>query len=485
MSVERTYSIQNLGSPDPFLPVSIPTQSGGDPGGNILLQGATLRTSTAFGRAATVKAGEDIRPALESLRSAGGGTLILLAGTHRPTYDIVGGDAINIIGEGIDQTIIDFGGGAYRVKYGKGAAPLEYNFKVANLTIKSSSHTNGVLYLEYVSNFVLDSVKCSNCTTDGATIDTGKNFTVINCSFESNGGDGLVVGETINSTEYFIIQNCRFVSNALSGFKIEDVNVSNGIITGCQAVSNTTGFFIDAGNTYSVIGCQAFYNTTGFNASATRIAFVGCTAGDCGVGFDINAITTSLTACSAYLNTTSDIDVADVSSGLSGEVTIVGCNFNENGGTAPGNEINMTDKFVQAYGNSMQSLVTSREIIKMVNNSGSFISAGEVVTFASAANGYEITRTTTVGDDKVLGVAISNMANTGTGQVLVKGKTTVLKVNGTTDIAIGDFLATYSVAGIAAKAVAGDMVFAIALEAYTTNDSNGVIDALIISPRLI
>ena len=49
-------------------------------------------------------------------------------------------------------------------------------------------------------------------------------------------------------------------------------------------------------------------------------------------------------------------------------------------------------------------------------------------------------------------------------------------------IAIGDFLYTYTVAGISGKAGTGDMAFAIALEAYAVADSLGVLDALIISP---
>jgi len=58
-------------------------------------------------------------------------------------------------------------------------------------------------------------------------------------------------------------------------------------------------------------------------------------------------------------------------------------------------------------------------------------------------------------------------------------------VNGTADIAIGDFISTYTSAGIGQKASAGETAIAIALEAYTDNDSLGVIDALIIPPRYV
>jgi hypothetical protein len=58
-------------------------------------------------------------------------------------------------------------------------------------------------------------------------------------------------------------------------------------------------------------------------------------------------------------------------------------------------------------------------------------------------------------------------------------------IDGTTDIAVGDYLTCFTTVKIAAKAATGNMVFAIALEAYTTNDSAGVVDALLITPRLI
>lgn len=117
------------------------------------------------------------------------------------------------------------------------------------------------------------------------------------------------------------------------------------------------------------------------------------------------------------------------------------------------------------------------------NTSGGALAAGDVVTLKSVAAGNEITTTTAQGDDKVFGMVAETIANTASGLVQVLGKTTALKVDGTTDIAIGDLLGTFTTAGITQKAAAGDMAFAVALEAYTTDDSNGVIDALLITPR--
>jgi hypothetical protein len=58
-----------------------------------------------------------------------------------------------------------------------------------------------------------------------------------------------------------------------------------------------------------------------------------------------------------------------------------------------------------------------------------------------------------------------------------------VKVDGSDDIAVGDPLTTFEFPGIACKAGEGDMVFALALESYTKDDSNGAIKALLITPR--
>jgi len=129
--------------------------------------------------------------------------------------------------------------------------------------------------------------------------------------------------------------------------------------------------------------------------------------------------------------------------------------------------------------------VEEKNIVMYKNVSGGAIAAGNVVIRATSAALNEITTTAVQGDDKVLGVAETAAGNNFPIAVKVLGKTTLLKVNGTAAIAIGDFLGTYTVAGIAMKAAAGDMAIAIALEAYAVADSNGVIDALIIEPRKI
>ena len=119
------------------------------------------------------------------------------------------------------------------------------------------------------------------------------------------------------------------------------------------------------------------------------------------------------------------------------------------------------------------------------NTSGGALEEGDLGVFKAVAAGDEFTTTAIQGDNMVYGMVAETIADNAWGLVQILGKTTALKVNGITDIAIGDYIGTYTEAGIGMKAAAGDMAIAIALEAYATNDSSGVIDALLITPRKI
>jgi hypothetical protein len=117
------------------------------------------------------------------------------------------------------------------------------------------------------------------------------------------------------------------------------------------------------------------------------------------------------------------------------------------------------------------------------NTSGGALAAGDIVVLKAVAAGNEITTTTTEGNQLVFGVVAEIIADNTFGYVQVKGKTTALKVDGTVNIAIGDLIGAFTTVKIGMKAASGKMAFAIALEAYATDDSAGVIDALIITPR--
>lgn len=149
--------------------------------------------------------------------------------------------------------------------------------------------------------------------------------------------------------------------------------------------------------------------------------------------------------------------------------------------------IDISDSSIQStiLHNKGASIINEKEHIYMKNTSGGSLAIGDVVVLKAVAAGNEVTTTTTGGDDAVFGVCTSAPANDAWAYIQTRGKTTVMKVDGTTDIAVGDFIGTFTTAAIGMKAASGDMAFAIALEAYTTDDSAGVIDALLITPRKI
>lgn len=124
--------------------------------------------------------------------------------------------------------------------------------------------------------------------------------------------------------------------------------------------------------------------------------------------------------------------------------------------------------------------------IRARNKSGGGVAQGDVVIYDTTnSNTSEIACTTSASADDalIMGMCVNSAADGDLVDVQISGPTAFLKVNGTTDISIGDFVSTHTVAKIGAKATTGKAgAFAIALEAYTTNDSSGVIDAILIGP---
>jgi hypothetical protein len=118
--------------------------------------------------------------------------------------------------------------------------------------------------------------------------------------------------------------------------------------------------------------------------------------------------------------------------------------------------------------------------IRVTNRSGGTLARGDVViwdTTNSTPTYPCVTTTTSANNALVAGMVFqTSIANGAAGDIQIWGPTNALKVNGTTDIAKGDWLGTYTTAKIAAKTT-GAGAFARALEAYATNDSAGVIDA--------
>lgn len=567
MSVDRNYTIQNLGVSDPFLPVSIPTQSGGDPGGNSLLQGSISRTSTAFGRTATVKAGEDIRPALESLKSAGGGTLILLAGVHQLSYFLAISSNIKIVGEGPGTTILDFNGGDYYI-YSDGDQP---GYSAGTISITKGTKTVTGVSTTFLSNtfergksailveatnrwYLIDSVNSNTSLTlfdeyTGATIaayafhrfgiplinieisgltirnnittndllyfSNVVNLKILDCWFRTAGNDGI----DLRASNNVIIEGCRFDDNTNSGINLGSCNTV--AVSDCSFVNNSDGVETSSCIDVSIARCSFFGNSffpLEINGS-DRVLISDCTlfnnyAGITVSGFEISIRNTVVDRATNYYGIYVSADVVNISActvvdsdldgiyinNTSSNVVVSGNSYGGNGfsgGTdvfvddAAGNIVILGSEFNSGYeGNGdadgmVGGYASKRKVNIGINYRTSLgdIPANSLVVHHADQYGTSFRRpslelTTVRGDKYVQGKSEpTTRAYTSTTKALTSGQTVNLKVSGRDDIAAGDFLTAYNEEGIACKAQPGDMVFAMAWEAYTADNSSGVIDA--------
>jgi hypothetical protein len=456
--------------------------------------------------------------------NAGKKRIFVRQGTYTETgeYEIAA-DTV-IVGESRENTIIDITGTTNRRQ--KINASVN-DVQISNLTFYSSVETDYVLDQGGGASDSAYRFRLENCRLtgggvriNGSSAEFTDDISILDNAISINatgGGSAIYInGSTSNSSAGKV----RIVGNSLTAASgstpttplvyVNGAMRRHGEFSGNKCSADGTNsscdwiyLYDDGGNDYH--GWNITGNSfKGFSVSGTyslitvrNSAFVGNTLLSCGrvATSDVYAVVTGnkFRATLAYLNggafvgnsfsrTGADITFAAT---VSYFTVVVGNVANGTGQSIGITEPTTMEKVLLADNHGFRggSLTNSREIAAVYNASGSTIGAGEVVTLDAQADCSKVTRTTTNGDSKVYGMAIASINNGSTeGWVLRRGKTKVLKVNGTTDIAIGDWLTTYTEAGIACKAVAGQTVFAVALEAYTGNDSNGVIDAYLVTP---
>lgn len=546
---------------------------------NALLLGATARTSTQFGKTATVKAGESLTPALESLRSAGGGTLLLLDGVHIVNEDIEISSDITIRGVSAESTIIDFNGTASSLTHipnipvtpvggtmaitqgsktvtGTGSDFIDstYDFEVGETFLfvgtfgdgydtskqwypvaSIESDTSLTLNRQYdghsisgeagyignpLKNIIIENLTLRNSTSYLIDLEESLNIKIRSCNFSEAGNYAI----RLSAVSDVVVEDCTIENGSSSAFfaqasaritlrflqiigndndSISVVSVSDLQIVDCYCTGNDNNFRLSDSIRVRISDCVGINNYNAVLVSDSELVqVVNCHF------LDSNNYHAYLRGSRAqfvncyFEGSSSGIYVDDAFTRL----TVMGCIFQENGTdlyveagadliTYVGNvsdsivqvQSNLDDRGINAVANANSLYEELRDLVTMVNISGSTINAGEVVVFDSAVGDAYVQTTTTAGDPLVMGVAFETASSgaypTGKIQVVTKGRVQNLKVDGTTDIAKGDLLTTSTTAGIAVKASTGQMSFAIAQEAYTTDDANGVIDALIINPR--
>jgi hypothetical protein len=455
------------------------------------------------GRMVTVPLGGNIQAAIDTMLAAGGGDVRLLAGTYKLSGSITMRSGVSLIGAGL-ATILDFQGAAYGIlAVGTSSRYLD-GFSLQRLTVKNAGLTGAAMDLDYAKNWNVENVYFDNPTNSGMRVTRSRNFSVRDVTVYSAGADGFLIttltalteDNVADVTRQFVFNNCVADSCTAKGFHV----LNDGV--GLIGIGGT--IYVQSIRDGQFIGCQALDNGShgfytekfaGTENSSTRLTFAYCSMSQ-NSGNGVNETLDDNVWIGAYGLLTGLDDLFDISGNNN---LIIACRGDINiedatwqflvtgaGNVLVANEFAAAfevsiaeDNIVIANGN--EGPQHHREIREVVSYTGT-VNAGEVVVLAPDARGNRVRTTTTAGDPKVIGMMLTTTS--GTARCLLEGRTALLKVNGTTDIAIGDLLTTFTVAGIAAKASVGQVAFAMALEAYTANDSLGVIDALLITPRV-
>ena len=446
-----------------------------------------------------VNPGENIQYAIDACEKEGGGVVTCVAGTHVVGYNITIPSFITLQGEGRDTTRLDFEDQNFQIIVtgtgGSSQTVKARNVRIKDITIERSSNTVAAVIFTYANHFILDNVRFSDNAGSGLKVVSCQQYTVFNCLADNNITNGFELTSLTTTSIYpharFTYLGCIATNNGTNGFQLTSTAslvVANGALVSCESDNNgTDGYDFNAGGieiaTY-VTNCIANGNGAtnlghGFHMDAAYLSIVACTAQDNDRrGFYNLGIHNSISSSTATGNGDSDY-ASDARLSFVGNIMTFGASQNP--------ALLVDNKWgtsaVSATGNVGADDIIEKQVRQVKNTSGGTIAQGAVVVMKAVAGGLEITTTTTQGDDLVYGMAMFSIADTEYGAVLLEGFTALLKVDGTTDIAINDLLGTFTSAGIAMKAAAGDMAFAIALEAYATNDSNGVIDAILIKPR--
>jgi len=494
-----------------------------------------------------VSPGQNIQDAIEKINLLGGGIVFLKIGRHIVSYNITLKSGVYLHGETAEGSIIDFDTSANQIKisgdrtYSTGTISISNNFSTvtgsstlwaANISTNDRILLGGQWYT--ISAIGSDTSLTLSVPYGGKTLVAGTTYIIANVIKDVQITDLIVRGSTLSAIRIQYANEIFFrgldVQTSVIGMEGDDS--SNILINECDFVANNSGFdfknchfitFNSAGTLDDLVGngltmnnvtnadldSAFFLNSAGDGINFTACSIISCegvivtSAGGQGWEFVSGNKDIALIACGAEACGSDGFKMT----GTTDTIRIIGSIVNDNAGYGINiAAVDCDDNIITECsfsGNTSGAIndsgvgtqITESNIgisnlfvkkhVRMKNTSGGSLVAGDLVTLKAVAAGDEVTTTTIQGDDLVFGMAIEAINNNSYGRIQILGKTTTLKVNGVTDIAVGDFIGTFTTAKIGMKAAVGDMAIAIALEAYITDDSNGVIDALLITPRKI
>jgi len=508
--------------------------------------GETIRRrDIALGNKVTnVFPGQDIQKAIDKVNKLGGGTVFLKVGTHSLITDLTLYSNIYLQGENAGSSIISFGNNAKQIKivgsgaYSTGTIAITNGGVtvtgtttswLANVSAGQNIMIKGIWYpisavvsdteltiaipyadinvsgVTYVAATTINEVQLINFTitasgTAAVKAQYGSEIFLRDINIQAS-VSGLDFDDCSQSSFHEIdlvanysgadFNNCHFTIFDACG--VLDSLTGNGVtMTNCSSMALNDFFILNsAGDGLSMTNCEDIKISGNFTENAGQgIEFV---SGNDNI--DVDSFIFKKNG-SDGVKFTATMDNCHIGKGVFKNnggygINIAASSCNDNiissciftGNTSGG--LNDSGVGTISLGNVGLNALETKEHFRFKNTSGGSLAAGDLVTFKAVAAGDEVTTTTIQGDDLIFAMAVETITNNSYGRFQTLGKTTALKVDGTTDIAIGDFIGSFTSAGIGMKAAAGDMAIAIALEAYTANDSNGVIDALLIKPRKI
>ncbi len=431
-----------------------------------------------------------------------GSRIYIKSGTYGETANKPMKGGQQLMGESVYDTIIDFNDANNRLQNDGGADRR----RIENLTFQRSRATYYIYaWSEYEKIDNCHFLGNANCQ-GGIWVD-GNRGQVTRCVFTgfNTAGDwclkmdnyGQAIGNLFRSSRnaIYMASNGNIVGNVIESMTESQLeHQGTGNITGNLLVGNkglAVGLNVNITGNYMLLGGEgiaisgAGVCVTGNNflhgkvvgaAGIDDITIAGNTFKGVGTGIEVDG-----EGCTISGNTLEDNNFITLG-GNSKYCCVVGNNLS---GSDAATKISDAGVANLANDNMGVPALMDKHFGKLKNTSGGALVAGDVVVMKAVAAGDEVTTTVNQGDDMVYGMLDEGINNDAYGYIQDEGKTVKLKVNGVVNIAIGDFLGTFTAAGIAMKAAAGDMAFAIALEVYAGADSLGVIDALLVSPRKI
>lgn len=415
-----------------------------------------------------------------------GGNVVLLEGTYNLGADIViGRSKVTLKGLNSGATIINCNGAKQIISSGAYS-----DVEITGLHIKSSTDADGAVYINGVTR-----PKVHGCYFSLNIAGSGKPSSVnINASpeadvydntfLEADNTNGLCIRVNGSTSAYFMIHDNRFRGTS-SGLTLIEIGESGSVAKFGKIYDNSVAIdtvhrFIKTAttDTYELLisnnHCYGTF-TFCFDTNSVAVYLIG----------NVLISNGSPASSEGMIARTDCIIVGNV---IKGTVPAYPYYIVGHGNVVDGNigEVYyvVEDTKSTATNNHGNSAMTNRRIERVKNTSGGQLDKGDAVIRKAVAGGNEVTTTTTGGDPKVNGMMLETVANDAFGYCLIEGKTVSLKVNGTVAIAIGDLLSTFTSAKISKKALTGETSYAIALEAYSGADSDGVIDALLVTPRV-